>query len=216
MKTLVTGMGRTGGHSMTDLFTKLGLQNSYHERGLGMLQHEMLVYSLDAIPYDTFINMSTWAQAVRGDYFETSWPMSNMIMLARKYVKDLNIIIMLRDLTDYANSNRAHRSRIHLDQSVDDIANLWFYRCHFMCDQIEMMGYKPYLMTLDGYRDGKYNNFLLDLYGLNNEKNRQIMNDDIKKKTNHVVDYKREPIHKGIYARCCEAQERLKGLTNPL
>ncbi len=206
-------MGRTGGHSMTDLFKMIGLKDSYHERGLGRNNTTQLVYSIDKTPDEMRVIAHTWAMAVKDDYFETSWPMKNLIYLAKRYVPDLNIIIMLRDPTEYANSNQAHRCRIKLFQSLNDIAELWFLSGHFICRQLECLKYKPYLMRLEDYTTGKHNEFLLDLYKMNTKKNRDIFDKHIKKKTNHVVDYNNVPLSSAVLKRCLEVEERIKGLT---
>jgi len=222
MMAIACGMPRSATKSIAVLLKTLGFP-AYHQ-SVGTITHEG-----NFLPYLLPNELDKWESWFKrkktrmdglikdGNYFEANWELANVICVLYKYYPDLELFVMVRDITGNANSLKHYREMDRITYPVDHYARAWIRVYSFVCDQLEHCKPKAYLVDFHKYTQGAYTDFLFDHFGIpRTEDNLKTASKILSRKVNHRGGYGVYRISKDLLSEAEEVRTRLESLCTPL
>lgn len=217
--TLSVGTPRSGTYSLMKLWKKFGIE-SHHERNRPhRIGHEFedSWYDLEKPPEHLLGILSKWNNGKLSPdkpYFEADCGKCMMIKLIEQAVPWFDFFVLVREPLRMANAWKHWRDvNNYRGHHPDDFLDIWITWGSWLCYQITKMKKKPVFLRFEDYIAGKYNEFLLDWYGIEKSlENLAIVNNHLKVEIHSAGPYQPMPVNQERLRLCKQINIALERL----
>lgn len=203
-------MGRTATKSIVEFFKKFGI-NAHHQAYPIPFETRGHKYDLINIPKHEIDYAIMKANKIKQneEYFEACWTLSYYIYLLEKQLPEMKQIVCVRNYEQNALSLWSLRRYGEINDYVEE----WIELYSFVLEQIKLMKTKPKILFFENLIKGEYNDFLLNLFNLDDTQG--LAKDHWNIKINSVPKNESQYVIRPELAKRCEKiMEELKNVAD--